>query len=248
MAQPVVVVLVFATGDPDGYAAAQQPLAAGNLTLNGILVAAGVGTPDVARRAVIVSGGSDESGKTFTLYGTDRYDNVQSEALVGPGAGATVISQLDYKTVPRIAVSAATTGNVTAGTSDATTIGSSPWLPFNPHITPAQISFWVTVASTAPSTWTIEFTPDDPNLMAPPGGTASSLTVPTPSNPPWPGSGSIEPRSFSPPKAWAAHTDLTSKSADAHKFIEDVPFAWRLTINSGTTPVVAQGIQAGIRN
>src|SRR5690348_12330447 len=48
---------------------------------------------------------SHESGKTFTVYGTDRNGLSISETITGPGAGATVSSNRVFKTVTRIAVS-----------------------------------------------------------------------------------------------------------------------------------------------
>lgn len=247
MSQPVSVTCVFVAGDADGYALAQAGVAGTALTLAGALVVAGVGTPDAARRAAITSAGGDESGITFAIVGTNWFGIVIGETMTGPGAGLTVISKYDYKTVVSITPSAATAGNVTAGTSTGTIIGSSQWFPINIQITPVQLEIFCTVAASSPSTYTVEFTPDDPNVMAPPGGTASSLATGVPGTPPWPGSGSIEPRSFSPPQPWA-DTTLFAKSASARAIYNGVGFAYRLTINEGASAVTMQGIQAGVRN
>src|SRR4051812_33415348 len=85
---------------------AQTPLAAGNLTLNGALVTAGVAILDTQRRVGITSAGN-ETARTFTIYGTDDAGTVISEAVTGANVG--VASSLrDYKRVTRITVDAAT--------------------------------------------------------------------------------------------------------------------------------------------
>lgn len=108
--------------DADGIAQSQTPGAAGNLTLNGALIA---GIPTAQH--VTVYGGSNESGKTFTIYGTDNGGQAISEVLTGPNAG-TVTSVLNYKTVTRVAVSAATTGAVTVGVLATL---ETPWVPLD---------------------------------------------------------------------------------------------------------------------
>ena len=85
------VTLAPAAAVANNIATAQTVGAPGNLVLNGALVAGGVATMDVPRR-VGITAVSDETAKTFTVYGTDRNDRVISEAIAGPGAGATVES------------------------------------------------------------------------------------------------------------------------------------------------------------
>lgn len=98
--------------DADGYAQSQTPLGAGNLTLNGALA----GEADVARNVTITSAGDDHT-KTFTVYGTDHYGVSVIEAITGANAGVAA-GKKAFKTVTRIAVSAATADAVTAGTGD----------------------------------------------------------------------------------------------------------------------------------
>jgi hypothetical protein len=113
-----------------------------------------VGVADVARRVRITTV-SNESGKTLTIYGTDRYGNTISETMTGPNA-TTGDSLLDYKTVTRIAVSAAFTGAVTAGTGPK---ASTPWINFvNRYDTPVDIGFAVQLSSGASLTYDVEHT------------------------------------------------------------------------------------------
>jgi len=120
--------------DTNGIATAQTPTAAGNLTLDGALCATingnSVYAPSVsgtaatadgawARKIGITSDG-DDSGVTFTVYGTDVNGKALSEAITGPNAGAVYTTDgtaTNFKTVTRIAISAAGTGNITAGTA-----------------------------------------------------------------------------------------------------------------------------------
>lgn len=132
----------------------QTPGAAGNLTINGSLASGGVATLDIARR-VLVTTVSDESGKTLTITGTNRYGDSISEVMTGPNA-TTGYTELDFKTVTQIAVSAAFTGAVTVGTN---AIASTAWFPLNRDLTPANTVFEIDI--TGSFTCACEFTLQD---------------------------------------------------------------------------------------
>jgi len=122
-----------AAQDADGICTSQTTSAAANLTLDGALTATingnSVYAPSVsstaetadaawARRIAITSDAND-SGITFTVYGTDVNGKALSETVTGPSS--TVIYTTSsisavFKSVTRIATSAATTGNITVGT------------------------------------------------------------------------------------------------------------------------------------
>ena len=99
--------------DADGIALSQTPGAAGNLTLAGALASGGTVTLTDAQHVTITSA-ADETGRTFTVTGTDRYGDAQTEAITGANAGEAEGSK-NFKTITQIAVDAATTGAVTAG-------------------------------------------------------------------------------------------------------------------------------------
>lgn len=246
MANPAVATLIFVAGVANGVCLAQAPAAAGALVLNGGKVAAGIATFDAARRVAFASTGN-EGATIFSITGTNRYGNVISETLTIPN-GTIALTQLDYLTVTAVSMNAAAVGNITVGTSSATTIGSSEWVPINIHMMPVQMEFFLTVASANPSTCTLEFTPDDPNVATPPGGTAQVTGSGRPSAAtPYPGSGSIESASFNPPQPWPDIT-IVATNLQTRSIYNGVGQCWRLTINSGTTAATIQGIQAGIRN
>ena len=120
--------------DTDGICASQTTSAAANMTLNGALTATingnSVYAPSVsgtaatadgawARKIGITSDGND-SGITFTITGTDVNGKALSETVTGPNSTtvySTNSTAANFKTVTKIATSAATTGNITIGTA-----------------------------------------------------------------------------------------------------------------------------------
>ena len=137
-------------------ALSQSPGAAGNLTLNGALVASGVATLDTTRRVRITSGGDDRL-VNFTIYGTDWFGAAISEVLAGSN-GSTADSKLDYGTVTRIAISAAAASTVTVGTNG---VASSPPIRLNRHgLAPTALQVDVTGTVNA----TVQQTLNDPGV------------------------------------------------------------------------------------
>ena len=108
------------TFDRDGIITATTPSGSGSITLSGTLVTSSVAylpsgsSAEVSARTILVYGGNDESGKTFTVVGTDANDASQTEVITGPNAG-TVYSTYKYKTVTSVTASGATTGNIEVG-------------------------------------------------------------------------------------------------------------------------------------
>ena len=131
--------------DADGIALTQTPAGGGvqNLTLNGALVAGGVATMDAPRRIGITSA-ADDSGRVFTVYGTDRYGNTVSEEITGAAIGEAV-SQLDYVTITAITVDDNTAGALTAGTNQ---IASTQWVAVDTYRNPVQIGLRVDISGT----------------------------------------------------------------------------------------------------
>lgn len=127
MAYAKTLTLALAAAVSNGIAQVQTLVGAGNLTLNGSLVSGGVATLDSGgyARRVLLTFAADETGHNFTITGTGWNGNTQSEVIAGTTAG-TVVSVRDYKTVTSIASSAATTGNVSAGTNAVAS--TQPWI------------------------------------------------------------------------------------------------------------------------
>jgi hypothetical protein len=147
--------------DPNGIAEAQTPAAGGiqNLTLDGALISGGTytaGDGDAARQVVIGAAATDETGKTFTVTGTDADGKAQSEIIVGPSSGVTEGTKY-FKTVTSIAASADTTGDVTAGTVDEL---ASPTYPLDRW---SDAGALVQVEVTGTIDFTVEVTNQDIN-------------------------------------------------------------------------------------
>jgi VCBS repeat-containing protein len=118
------ITYALAALDRNGISAAETLGAAGNFTLGGALTSGGVYTADAPRHIAFYAAGN-ESGRTFTITGTDRYDRAMTEGVTGPNA-TTVVGSKNFKTVTQIASDAATAGNVEIGTYSTAETG---WVP-----------------------------------------------------------------------------------------------------------------------
>jgi len=229
MSNPSTVIIQLVAAVANGIATSQAVGAAGPLTINGSLASGGVATMDVARRIIIASAGAD-SAKVFTVTGTSRDGNTQSETITGVATPTPVQSVLDYKTVTSILASAATAGNITVGTNS---VGSSVWVVDN-----FLASSWAlagNITCPAATTYTLEYTIDDPNDI---GRTLFSE----------PQQFSVNPASFIPAHVYV-YTTISGATGDSRfGFPEGPIFAHRVTVNSGTGQVVMQSIQAGINS
>jgi hypothetical protein len=146
----VSITRALVAADADGIAEPQTVLAAGNLVLDGILVAGGVAQLGQQRKVILTAeSGDDFSAVTFTIYGTNDAGQEISESLAGPeeGVASPVQSVLDYATVTRIAASAAGPAGdeISAGTNG---VGASMPIPVDQYLTPFQVSLWIDVTGT----------------------------------------------------------------------------------------------------
>lgn len=127
----------------------------GALTLNGALVTNGVATMDTPRRVAITTT-ANESAKTFTVIGTDWANSPITEIVTG-GNASQVYTNLDFKTVTAISISAAAAGSLTIGTNS---IASSPWVRLDDYALP-QVAIQCTPTGTV--SYTVQQTLQDPN-------------------------------------------------------------------------------------
>jgi len=105
---------VIVTADADGVCAAQAIAGAVNALINGALAAAGVATFDVARNVVAVSANAGDTTQTLTITGTDDYGETIVATLALNGT-TPVVGLKAFKTITRVAASAALAGNLTVG-------------------------------------------------------------------------------------------------------------------------------------
>ena len=212
---PQVVTKVLTAADDDNICLSQTPSGAGNLIIAGAAASGGVASLDT-QRVVLITTASDEGGKTLTVYGTNQSGDAVQQTITGPNA-TTGSTTINFKTVTRVAVSAAFTGAVRVGTSG---VGASEWVMANFNITPFSYAWSAVLGGTA--NVTVQYTLDNVNTIA--SGTAPTV---------W-------------PVATSAPTSLSGASSSATGSISTPFYAWRLLINSGTASVTVTGIQAGI--
>ena len=147
--RPTLLSLIYPSASTNGIATTQTPAGAGALTI----IAKTFANPTYV---TITSGGSSETGKNFTIVGTDSSGNALSVIIAGPGASATVTTTRAFLTVTSITVSAATTGAVTAGWAQS---GSSKPCPMDIYISPFNVGMGVVVSGTV--NYTVQHTFDD---------------------------------------------------------------------------------------
>lgn len=122
-------------------------------------------TLDQPRRVLLTFGGN-ETGKSATITGTDRYGNPISEVVAG--ANATTASTVqDFATVISISFSAAAAGTIIAGTSG---VAASAWVRFDDW-TQNMLSIQANVSGSV--NYTVQSTLDDPNSPTNPVAPAS---------------------------------------------------------------------------
>ena len=102
--------------DADGISAAQQLAGAGNLLLNGALVSGGKWASTLAHQIGVFSAGNIAT-VVFTIYGVDQDGATTSETVTGVN-NSTVETTGFFKTVTRVAASAAVGSDVIVGTVD----------------------------------------------------------------------------------------------------------------------------------
>jgi hypothetical protein len=155
--QPIYVTVgPLAAASANAIALSQTTAGAADLTLNGALVSGGVATLDKPRQVLITNVGND-SGITFTIYGTWIGGQTISETVQGT-SGSTVATTLDFATVTRVAASGATSvSGVTVGTNG---VAGSSWLRFDSWAD-AQTAIQCNVSGTV--NYTVQVTMDDPN-------------------------------------------------------------------------------------
>jgi hypothetical protein len=153
MRPTTLVVGPLANASANNIAQSQQPTAA--LTLNGSTVVAGVAILDTPRRVLLTVGG-DESGKTFTIVGTDASGMPQTELLAGVVSG-TAQSALDFKTVTSITISSAAAAALTFGTNG---VASSRWMRMDDY---AMASIGLQCVTSGTVNYTVQQTFQDPD-------------------------------------------------------------------------------------
>ena len=156
--RPTIQTVTLAAADADGICQSQTPAAGGqqNLTINGALASGGVATMDRARHVSIASAGND-SARTFTVTGTDRYGNTISEAITGPNA-TTVNGTKNFLTVTQVSVDDDTVGAITVGSANECETG---WIPLDHYMSSFKVALAVHLSAGANMTYAVQHTLDN---------------------------------------------------------------------------------------
>lgn len=104
-------------GAAANISAAQAVAAAGNLTITGALATNSIALMDVPRTLQFVSTNAGDTTQTATITGVDEYGQKVTETVTLNGT-TVVTSKKAVMQVSKIAISAATVGNISAGASN----------------------------------------------------------------------------------------------------------------------------------
>lgn len=220
MARPVAITKALTASSATAICAAQTLGAAGNLTINGGLASGGVATLDTQRQVLFTTTEND-SALTATIYGTDGRGSVIVDSITLPSS-TTKATNLNFKTVTRIAVNGAIGANITVGTNG---VGATHWIQFDPYLTPSYLSL-VCQLVTGSGNAGIQYT-SDPFI-------ADSVQ-------------SAIGQGYATPNPLAIdHPSLQSITATSEGAIDFPITAWRAIINSGTGTWKFTGIQSGL--
>lgn len=224
MPRQVVVSKSLAASSANNIALSQTPVSGTPLTLNGSTVTGGVAVLDTQRR-VLLTFGNEASNRTMVIAGTNDAGVAISETLtIASGAGATVATKQDFATVTSATpAGGGWTAAVTLGTN---TVGSTPWFVPDLWLTPTLIEVATELASGGTANWSIEVTDDDPKMPLAPFQVGYNQALPICNAVAWFG--------------------LSNVNANTNAVINTPIQAWRLTILSGVSQVVAKVQQAGL--
>lgn len=167
MGVPITRTKALTAASVNNISLSQTPLAGGNLLINGAAASGGIATLDTQRR-VLFTFAADESARTFVVYGTNQSGAPIQETVAG--TNTTAVTTLDFKTVTRISVDAATAGALTVGTNG---VGSGSWQSINTFVTPINVNIQCIVAGTV--NFTVQGTAMDPNNL--PSGQVAPATT-----------------------------------------------------------------------
>jgi len=142
--------------DSDGIAASQTPAGGGlqNLLLNGALILNGFANLNHGH-IIEISSTADDSGRTFTIIGTDFARLPISEVITpGPNTGS-VESAKYFKTVTQITIDDNSAGAITVGVNGKS---ASQIIPLDHFNAPFNVSLVITKTGT--NTFTVQHTFD----------------------------------------------------------------------------------------
>jgi hypothetical protein len=224
--QPLYFSKTLIAAVTNAIALSQTPAGAGNLTINGGSATGGIATLDTSRQVLFTFAGN-ETGHNLTVYGTGEGGVSLQETVAG--TASTAATTQSFKTITRIAISAAAAGAIQVGTNG---VGNSAWHIVNWHVAPINLSLACIVTGTI--NYTIQHTYDDPTGTYPNPAAATSGYQTTAAGP-----------LIAFPTAFN-HPTLVAQTVTLDGFYSNPIAALRLLINSGTGSVQVIALQGDI--
>ncbi len=152
--RPIQQIRQLDAADPNAICLDQASVAGVALTLNGVLVTAGVAQLDAQRRVELESA-ANLSAIDYTIVGTDEQNRPITEIVTGPNA-TTVATLLDFFTVTSITPDGADVALIEIGTNG---VGGSIVIPVDKDVTPTSIGMGLIITGTV--NVTVQHTFDD---------------------------------------------------------------------------------------
>lgn len=210
MSRIKTITLSGVTADDNGIVVSVTPAAGGEQALT---IA---GQPPQPILIDITSVG-DETGRTFTIVGTDRFGEVISEAVTG-ASGGVAQSTKQFATITSITVDDDTAGAIIVGWA---AVVYSAWFPLNTY--PEQFDVTANIVVTGTVNFDLEYTFGDVFPKNTNGGDLEA-TLPV-----------------------VVDGDIDGDTASITKILTYRAQAIRLKLNSGTGSLLATVAQAGNR-
>jgi hypothetical protein len=156
MARSKTYSFTMAAADDDAVCLSQTPTGAGALTIAGAMASGGVATLDVPRNLLLTAAAND-SARTLTITGTDRYGRALSVATAAPNATTATVALYDFKTVTGVRIDAASAGALKIGTGSSL---EGQWIPIDwANFVEATVA--VVVSAGASLSYTVQSTVDE---------------------------------------------------------------------------------------
>lgn len=219
MPRPFRITKSLATASADNICQSQNPSAAGNLTLNGTTASGSpaVATLDTARQ-ILFTFASDETGKTFVVYGYDKPSGGNYIQETVAGTATTAVTTLGFGQITRISIDQDSAGALTVGTNG---VGWIPWQLIDWNLDPTQLKISCDIRSGS-VTFVVQFTDDDFMGAYDQGNWANAYPT-------------------------KIVDDVAGAQSADYAMSLDTPYVgWRVQINSGTGILAITGIQAGV--
>ena len=157
--KPIVKTLTTLSDDDNGVCASQTPAAGGeqSLSIDGALVSGGVAT--IAEAQIItITCAANETGRTFTVTGTDADGVTITEAVAGAAGALTTTSY--FKTITGITVDDDTAGAIIVGALSANGAVSKSIRVNRNQTSSFKLGLFVELSGA--STYTVQHSPDWP--------------------------------------------------------------------------------------